>query len=212
MKRKPLHPRANAQTKAAGMPQTPPAATSPKPVIPTSTNAPDSTEARRARQWEMVQRIADLGLVIAFAGFIASGVTRCMDAAHASAPAQAGSAPTPLNPIKNTSASAAPIPSFTIINTSPSNGIITTGTGLPCLVCDDTVQLEVQPLPTKSGLFSCPDSKVNCSQPTASQNGYGQGAAYREDAGVTSCTSSTPCPPVACDDVAGGFFNVQLGT
>ena len=96
--------------------------------------------------------------------------------------------------------------------TSPSNGIITTGTGLPCLVCDDTVQLEVQPLPTKSGLFSCPDSKVNCSQPTASQNGYGQGAAYREDAGVTSCTSSTPCPPVACDDVAGGFFNVQLGT
>ena len=75
MKRKPLHPRANAQTKAAGMPQTPPAATSPKPVIPTSTNAPDSTEARRARQWEIVQRIADLGVVIAFAGFVASGVT-----------------------------------------------------------------------------------------------------------------------------------------
>ena len=106
MKRKPLHPRANAQTKAAGMPQTPPAATSPKPVIPTSTNAPDSTEARRARQWEMVQRIADLGLVIAFAGFVASGVTHCMDAARASKAAQADSAPTPLNPIKNTSASA----------------------------------------------------------------------------------------------------------
>ena len=184
MKRKPLHPRANAQTKAAGMPQTPPAATSPKPVIPTSTNAPDSTEARRARQWEMVQRIADLGLVIAFAGFVASGVTHCMDAARASKAAHAGSA---------------------------SNGIITTGTGLPCLVLENAVQLEVQPLP-KSGLFSCPDSKVNCSQPTASQYGYGQGAAYREDAGVTSCTSSTPCPPVACDDVAGGFFNVQLGT
>ena len=184
MKRKPLHPRANAQTKAAGMPQTPPAATSPKPVIPTSTNAPDSTEARRARQWEIVQRIADLGVVIAFAGFVASGVTHCMDAARASKAAHAGSA---------------------------SNGIITTGTGLPCLVLENAVQLEVQPLP-KSGLFSCPDSKVNCSQPTASQNGYGQGAAYREDAGVTSCTSSTPCPPVACDDVAGGFFNVQLGT
>ena len=211
MKRKPLHPRANAQTKAAGMPQTPPAATSPKPVIPTSTNAPDSTEARRARQWEMVQRIADLGLVIAFAGFVASGVTRCMDAAHASAPAQAGSAPTPLNPIKNTSASAAPIPSFTIINTSASNGIITTGTGLPCLVLENAVQLEVQPLP-KSGLFSCPDSKVNCSQPTASQYGYGQGAAYREDAGVTSCTFSTPCPPLALENATGGFFNVQLGT
>lgn len=184
MKRKPLHPRANAQTKAAGMPQTPPAATSPKPVIPTSTNAPDSTEARRARQWEIVQRIADLGVVIAFAGFVASGVTHCMDAARASKAAHAGSA---------------------------SNGIITTGTGLPCLVLENAVQLEVQPLP-KSGLFSCPDSKVNCSQPTASQYGYGQGAAYREDAGVTSCTSSTPCPPVACDDVAGGFFNVQLGT
>ena len=211
MKRKPLHPRANAQTKAAGMPQTPPAATSPKPVIPTSTNAPDSTEARRARQWEMVQRIADLGLVIAFAGFVASGVTHCMDAARASKAAQADSAPTPLNPIKNTSASAAPIPSLTIINTSPSNGIITTGTGLPCLVLENAVQLEVQPLP-KSGLFSCPDSKVNCSQPTASQYGYGQGAAYREDAGVTSCTFSTPCPPLALENATGGFFNVQLGT
>ena len=211
MKRKPLHPRAIAQTKAAGMPQTPPAATSPKPVIPTSTNAPDSTEARRARQWEMVQRIADLGLVIAFAGFVASGVTHCMDAARASKAAQADSAPTPLNPIKNTSASAAPIPSLTIINTSPSNGIITTGTGFPCLVLENAVQLEVQPLP-KSGLFSCPDSKVNCSQPTASQYGYGQGAAYREDAGVTSCTFSTPCPPLALENATGGFFNVQLGT
>ena len=184
MKRKPLHPRANAQTKAAGMPQTPPAATSPKPDIPTSTNAPDSTEARRARQWEMVQRIADLGVVIAFAGFVASGVTHCMDAARASKAAHAGSA---------------------------SNGIITTGTGLPCLVLENAVQLEVQPLP-KSGLFSCPDSKVNCSQPTASQYGYGQGAAYREDAGVTSCTFSTPCPPLALENATGGFFNVQLGT
>lgn len=178
MKRKPLHPRANAQTKAAGMPQTPPAATSPKPVIPTSTNAPDSTEARRARQWEIVQRIADLGVVIAFAGFVASGVTHCMDAARASKAAHAGSA---------------------------SNGIITTGTGLPCLVLENAVQLEVQPLP-KSGLFSCPDSKVNCSQPTASQYGYGQGAAYREDAGVTSCTFSTPCPPLALENATGGFI------
>ena len=161
-----------------------PAATSPKPVIPTSTNAPDSTEARRARQWEIVQRIADLGVVIAFAGFVASGVTHCMDAARASKAAHAGSA---------------------------SNGIITTGTGLPCLVLENAVQLEVQPLP-KSGLFSCPDSKVNCSQPTASQYGYGQGAAYREDAGVTSCTFSTPCPPLALENATGGFFNVQLGT
>ena len=132
----------------------------------------------------MVQRIADLGVVIAFAGFVASGVTHCMDAARASKAAHAGSA---------------------------SNGIITTGTGLPCLVLENAVQLEVQPLP-KSGLFSCPDSKVNCSQPTASQYGYGQGAAYREDAGVTSCTFSTPCPPLALENATGGFFNVQLGT
>ena len=183
MKRKPLHPGASAKIKATGAHHTPPAAIT-NPIVSTHTNAPDSTEARRARQWEMVQRIADLGLVIAFAGFVASGVTHCMDAARASKAAHAGSA---------------------------SNGIITTGTGLPCLVLENAVQLEVQPLP-KSGLFSCPDSKVNCSQPTASQYGYGQGAAYREDAGVTSCTFSTPCPPLALENATGGFFNVQLGT
>ena len=210
MKRKPLHPRANAQTKAAGMPQTPPAATSPKPVIPTSTNAPDSTEARRARQWEMVQRIADLGLVIAFAGFVASGVTHCMDAARASKAAQADSAPTPLNPIKNTSASAAQIPSFTIINTSASNGIITTGTGFPCLVLD-TPQSEAVATPTDKRGFITPIHKAGSGTPTASRYGYGRDALTRKDSGTASDVCLTSRPPFALRPAAGGLFNIPEG-
>ncbi len=183
MKRKPLHPRANAQTKAAGMPQTPPAATSPKPVIPTSTNAPDSTEARRARQWEMVQRIADLGLVIAFAGFVASGVTHCMDAARASKAAHAGSA---------------------------SNGIITTGTGLPCLVLD-TPQSEAVATPTDKRGFITPIHKAGSGTPTASRYGYGRDALTRKDSGTASDVCLTSRPPFALRPAAGGLFNIPEG-
>ena len=210
MKRKPLHPRANAQTKAAGMPQTPPAATSPKPDIPTSTNAPDSTEARRARQWEMVQRIADLGLVIAFAGFVASGVTHCMDAARASKAAQADSAPTPLNPIKNTSASAAPIPSLTIINTSPSNGIITTGTGFPCQVLD-TPQSEAVATPTDKRGFVTFKSLAGAGVSSPGHQGYGRDGAIRKDARTASDVSLTSRPPVMRSGIAGGFLHVPEG-
>ena len=210
MKRKPLHPRANAQTKAAGMPQTPPAATSPKPVIPTSTNAPDSTEARRARQWEMVQRIADLGLVIAFAGFVASGVTHCMDAARASKAAQADSAPTPLNPIINTSASAAQIPSFTIINASASNGIITTGTGFPCLVCSNTTTYSGSNPHRQAGFYHA-QTLAGSGTPTASRYGYGRDALTRKDSGTASDVCLTSRPPFALRPAAGGLFNIPEG-
>lgn len=179
MKRKPLHPRANAQTKAAGMPQTPPAATSPKPVIPTSTNAPDSTEARRARQWEMVQRIADLGLVIAFAGFIASGVTHCMDAARASKAAHAGSA---------------------------SNGIITTGTGLPCLVCSNTTTYSGSNPHRQAGFYHA-QTLAGSGTPTASRYGYGRGALTRKDSGTAIGVLLPPRPPVACSNAAVGTFH-----
>ena len=233
MIRIPLKQNRVTQTKAAGMPKTPPAATT-NPVIPTSTNAPDSTEARLARQDAIVRRINNVGLSVIVVVCIATGVTRCIDDAHASKPAHANSARTPLNPIKNTSASTRKKRTATIPSTKldrgcghvgaivarnfsgyagsvnppqwgkskpgASNGIITTGTGFPCLVLVVTPQSEAVATPTDKRGFITPI-----------HHGCGRDGATRKDARTASDVLRTSRPPFASRIALGGLFNIPEG-
>lgn len=197
MIRIPLKQNRVTQTKAAGMPKTPPAATT-NPVIPTSTNAPDSTEARLARQDAIVRRINNVGLSVIVVVCIATGVTRCIDDAHASKPAHAGSARTPLNPIINTSASNGSVnsPQWGKSKPSASNGIITTGAGFPCLVLVVTPQPIAVATPTDKRGFITPI-----------HHGCGRDGATRKDARTAIGVLRTSRPPVASRIAAVGTFH-----
>ena len=104
----------------------------------------------------------------------------------------------------------AQIPSFTIINTSASNGIITTGTGFPCLVLD-TPQSEAVATPTDKRGFITPIHKAGSGTPTASRYGYGRDALTRKDSGTASDVCLTSRPPFALRPAAGGLFNIPEG-
>ena len=190
MIRIPLKQNRVTQTKAAGMPKTPPAATT-NPVIPTSTNAPDSTEARRDRQAQTSpdQRkpltLVEICVTVALAFMVVFGLPRCT-------PAHAGSVPVLVTNEGGEKPSA-------------SNGIITTGADFPCLVLENTISKASQP-PPLSGATLTPNIKAGSGTTTPSRHGYGQGAVFREDAGVTLLAFSTPCPPLALENATGGFI------
>lgn len=192
MKRNPLRPLASAQTKAAGALNTPPAAIT-NPIDSTNANAPDSTHNGSIEQ-ERTSPYQDKPLTWRECLLYVAIGAAVMAVAHCT-PAHAGSAPTPLNPI---------------INTSPSNGIITTGTGFPCLVFSD-ITIRSGSNPHRQAGFYHAQILAGSGTPTACRYGYGRDGATRKDARTASDVSLTSRPPFAFSDVAGGLFNIPEG-
>lgn len=77
-------------------------------------------------------------------------------------------------------------------------------------VCDDTISVAV-PGPHRKRGFVLSKIQRSGRDLRTRPKGFGQGGPYRKAGRVTTDTSSTPCPPDACDDVNGGFFVSLVG-
>ena len=77
-------------------------------------------------------------------------------------------------------------------------------------VCDDTMNVAVATSTDKRG-FVLSKFWVGRQLLAAVPDGFGQGGLVRKAGRVATFTSSTPCPPAACDDAKGGFSVSHVG-
>ena len=88
----------------------------------------------------------------------------------------------------------------------PAHATMHTAQGFPVLVLENTISNAVQTA-TVSAVLSCPNSGAGRGVSTSSRHGCGQGAVFREGIGAALLAFSTPCPPYALENAAGGFLS-----
>ena len=88
----------------------------------------------------------------------------------------------------------------------PSHATMHPALDIPALVLENTVSNAVQTA-TVSAVLSGPNSGAGRGVSAPSRHGCGQGAVFREGMGAALLAFSTPCPPYALENAAGGFLS-----